>query len=278
MAVVSSKLTSASGQETADGVTYELGYHVVTDARDDGPFIVQSATGWSYGDVYSIGNDTDTRAIALSVTSAQVSEGHYNDWQVDVGFGVPPQGNTSVINPLLDDVQERVNWAAQTRQTFVDGTGAPILNPAGDPYADGIEAEDNLPTITYSLNQSVFPFATAMAVRNAVNSSAWKGLSAGTVKVDSMTSDRQYSKWVGVYYSVSYTFAINPDGFDREILARGFRELDGGNATPIFDAETGQIVREPQMLDAAGALTTTPYFQTVELYPELDFNSLFPFL
>lgn len=278
MSIVSCKLTSASGSESGEGPSYELGYHVLTDDRDDGPAVVQGATGWTYGATYAIGNDSDARAIAMSIQSTQVSDGHFNDWAVDVSFGVPPGGNDSVTNPLLDEIEERVNWSSTTRTVYVDGGNSPILNPAGDHYVDGIDADDNLPTITYSLNQSAFPVATAMVVRNAVNSIAWKGFPAGTVKVESMTSDRKFNSWIGVYYGVSYTFGVNPDGYEREILARGFRELVSGSPKPIFDAETGQLTREPQMLDAAGALTTTPYFQTLSLYPQLDFNALFPFL
>jgi hypothetical protein len=274
MTVTKVQLLHSEGGEDGRGVNYNLQFGVWTNDRDDGPLTVRNAVPFAYGDPYVNGNDSDPRARALSIKEKPVSQAHYHNWTVDVDFGLLPEGD---VNPLAQAVEENVSWNPQARLIYVDRNNLAMLNPAGDRYEEPIEDDDNLPVLTYSLNQAAFPFSLAMQVRNAINSTIWKGFAVGTVKVASMSSTRAYDKNIGVYYKTAYSFKFVPEGFDKTVLAQGYNQIVDSKKRPIRDIDGG-LVKVPVMLDAAGAVTTTPYFQTFELSPRYDFNTLFPFL
>ena len=62
-------------------------------------------------------------------------------------------------------------------------------------------------------------------------------------------------------------------GHDSTILDRGFSHLESGSAVVNKDAN-GNRLSEPQFLDGAGNITTTPVVLSFLLQPEKDFNLL----
>ena len=283
MTVTGIKLINWEGSESLESVSYALRYLVRTNDRDDGPFTVRNGTGVTYGDAYTSGNDSDPRAIALDIRESRVDPGNFLDWYVDINYG-PPEERTN-DNPLLDAIRESWSWAAQSRSVLVDANGDRILNTAGDPITDPIAAEDNLPALSYSLNQAAFPTALAQQVRNATNSTAWKGYPARTVKVAGITAETLFNKTIGTYYSVSYNFGIRPEGYRYAFDSFGFNELYSGGTKKRrirVDLNSPSFTNIPWPLDASGVAirntSTAAAVVTVELYPEYDFNALFPFL
>ncbi len=287
MTVQTVKLETVEGGENADNVNYRLKYLVSTDDRDDGPLTVRNAVGWAYGDPYLLGNDSDPRSVATSITENLVSDAHYLDWEVVVSFEAIDT-DLDLTNPLNDPVEEEVIWRPVRRQIYIDRDGNWIGNTAGDRYVGGLEGEDNVPNLVYSLNQAAFPFAVAQANRNAVNSAIWKGFAAKTVKVAGITSRRKYHRTIGVYYNVSYSFLTDANTFDVPVPSHGYNEITGTPKKKKPIIVQGKRPPSPQPLDAVGKAiafdpdtrvwASLPAVQNHGIYPLADFNSLFPFL
>lgn len=284
MAVVKIKQTYVEGGEDENGPTYELGYWVQTDDRRDGPLTVRAAMPWRYGDVYRLSNtERDPLARCISIRETQLSSGHMDDWQVVVSFGQIENQND---NPLAEPL--KMSWAQnnQQRRFYRDRLNKIIADPVGIPYADGIEEEDLLPIINYSMNVATYPFAISLLIRNATNATAWKLFGPKTVKITSMPADREFHPKYGVYYGAQWGFAINPDGMQPKVWAKSYFYKDGTKIKPFMegdplnqgDPKTGYPASQPQAVDLTGKPATTPVEQTIQLRPELDFNSLFAFL
>ena len=277
MTVTKIKVKTWEGNESADRVKYGLTFHVETNDRDDGPKTVRDAIGITYGDPYVSGNDSDSRAVATTISERQVSSSHFNHWEVDVEYtSVEDQ---DVQNPLNDPIEEVVSWNAVMRKVYRDGAGNLILNTANDPFTEPRELPDNTPGVTYTVNQLTFPFALAQSIRNGVNSTPWKGFAAETVKVASMQTTRRFHNIIGLYYGVSYSFEVDPTEFSIQYESFGFRELVGGKKRRILD-DVGQWTKIPMPLKADGSASTdlTAAIVEVDYFPLFDFNTLFPFL
>ena len=74
-------------------------------------------------------------------------------------------------------------------------------------------------------------------------------------------------------WRVSLNFYYRRDGWPRKVLRQGLYELDGTDLVPILDGN-GEPVTKPRYLDAAGAVTDTPTFDTFEIEETTSFADL----
>jgi hypothetical protein len=253
MAVTKIRLLNSSGGEGENSIEYQLRYLVTVDSRADGPLTVRSAVPWRKGDVYAVGNELDLRAKVKSIKETPVSSAHFADWFVDVTFSrTDTEKDTS--NPLNDLPEAEMNWSPKSKLTWIDGNNKPVCNTAGEPFGDGLEVEDNLPTISYSINQAFYSESVAMAVRNAVNLTAWKGYAPLTIRLASIQARRMFHNVIGVYFQVHYTFAFDKDEIAQRSVSMGHFELvkDGAQLKSKRINVGGGPVGFPWPLDAEG--------------------------
>lgn len=299
MTVTKVEITSWDGSESVDNVEYRISYLVTTDDRNDGPSVVKAALPVNFDDAYVSGNDADLLAVLNSVNITQVDPGDFLHWNVDTVY----KSTERRTDPLLEPVQESVNWSGVEVETFRYYNGTPILNTARMMLDLPVMKVDNRPVVTYSLNQESFPFSLAARVRNSVNKYLWKGFAPRTVKIQSMQTERIFDGKFGVYYKVSYVFEINPETYDLAVDSMGIYQLvdnpaiaaivfGGGRYVPgklpmrvPAAIQIGGIpIKEPVGLDVNGEATdgiapNNPIATiTGELYEALDYNALFPFL
>jgi hypothetical protein len=293
MTVISVALLGASGGETADEVQYQLRYLVRTNSRQDGPLTVRNAVPWRYGDVYRVGPELDLRSRAKSIKESPVSSAHFLDWHVDVEFGnIDTEKDLS--NPLNDLIEAEMQWQPQSRRTWIDGEGKALANTAGEMYVDGMEIDDNLPTLTYMVNQPFFSETLANTVRNACNLTAWKGFPPRTAKLRSMTASRVLHKNIGIYFACRYAFSILTEEWALITPSTGYNEIKGTgiNRKLVSIREGGRIITTPWFLDdkgkkipaqydSEGVLTgfTKPFhMQKFPKHTAMEFNTIFGFL
>ncbi len=77
-----------------DGSKYELVYRIQVDDPDEGPFTVRGYAGWSYGDVYAEGLETDAIAICTGISERPIGTSR-EDWEVTVSFSTQASGKQS---------------------------------------------------------------------------------------------------------------------------------------------------------------------------------------
>lgn len=196
-------------------------------------------------------------------------------WKVSATYGMIDNDNQQDTNPLNEpwDIQtDNTNFTAFTDVSY-DGT--PMRNAAGDPFSDPVEFDDKRPTLSITRNELNFSPAVAYNYRNAVNSDPFYGVGPGQCKVSSIKGQKKYYSEGGFWYwTVSYQFEFNPNGFDVSIQNKGFRELKNGNPVRILD-KSGEPVSEPVFLDSSGAVLPQggqPIAYTYQIYPRLPFG------
>ncbi|MGN6545644.1 MAG: hypothetical protein ACTHK7_11390, partial [Aureliella sp.] len=241
MALVRKRLIGITGGEDKEGPRYDLVYWVKVDSTDEGPATVRSYVGWSYGDVYTFGSETDSLARATSITEKPIGTSRY-EWEVTVSFTRPPKEDSGQAseNPLADPIQ--IEWGYEDRQIAVerDVNGTWICNAAQDRYDEIIYADDFRRLVTITRNEATFPKALADALSNKLNAAVWNGYAAKTVKLKPITASRAYNQAIGLYWVVRYEFQFAPIGGDwkRYILNAGLNQIVSGQKKRITDDES----------------------------------------
>lgn len=290
MAVTRVRLLNSTGGEGDNAVDYQLRYLVSTNNRATGPLTVRNAVPWRKGDVYAIGDEFDFRARVKSIRETPTSSSHFTEWFVDVTFAKNDERDSS--NPLNDPIQVEMSWTGKSKRTWIDGEGKFVANTAGEPFGDGLEVQDSLPTITYTVNQPFFSEALAMVARNAINATPWKKYPPLTVRVQSIQSRRLVHSNIGVYFEVNYSFTLDKDETSEKVLSMGYYELvqDGPKKKSKRIDVGGGPVAVPWPLDADGKACTRetvngqlswsppPAELTFLKGQPLDFNAIFGFL
>lgn len=275
MAHVSTGLIGASkGGLASDGSrTYTLVYRTIVDSPDDGAILAISNVPFDYGDPYLISTEGDAGAVVNNIDTEQQDDDGLT-WITTVTFG--KRNSKFGSNPV--NLPARVSGSFQmlTKSIIYDINNVPIENSAGVPY-DESEIDDPQPLLVVRKNYSTWNPLLAYLYRNAVNSDPYRGAAPGTVKVMAITWEEVDDNDGGVYYAVTFSFAMKPEGWDLILLDAGTEYIDG-NGVKRNIVIGGQKVTDPVKLDGAGGILPDgdpPVFNTFQVYPRLSF-SVFP--
>ncbi len=253
--------------------SYTRVFDVDTDSNYVGPKAVRThASIPQLGDYYTNGitdpydpdYEEDLGAFVNEV-SADEKDNVGIAWKVVVKYG---PGNTLELggDPTLWKIRVRFGGERIDRVVLFDLDGNPIMNSAGDKFADPLTVDDGWSTMLITRNEYVSSFSLSLAstYSNSINNGTWNGFAARTCKLGIIeTSDEQWDASTGQwYYTVTYPVKINPDTWVKRLLDQGFNELDdAGSTKPIM--YQGQQVSEARPLDGAGhALDGTDGYDT----------------
>lgn len=255
MALAYKHVLSISGSDDEKGPKYTIVYDIRTTDDLDGPGSVGDYAGWSYGDPYAWGNESDSRAKALRITVEPVGSSKRH-WRVTVEFGDP--GLERPDNPLAEPPKVEWSWEDRQYPTLRDVNGTPILNPAGDRYDEIFYADDFRRKLSITRNEASFNRVVADQLGNRLNASPWRGYAAKTVKCHPINARDEYNSFVGQYWVVQYEFTFAPIASDwkRPIVETGIHEIVTGTKRRIKD-DDGNAVSVPVPLTAAGVKLAT---------------------
>lgn len=223
-------------------------------------------------------------AYLLNITSSSEDDDGYS-FIVEAKYGPYPSDYT--VNPL--DKPYELSWSLAPYQTTTieDIDGSPILNTAGDPF-DPIEIDDSRVVLTVTRNEASFDGPLAWEYRDAINSDEFLGSPPRTVKVAGITARRHYDQTVlrDWFFTVTYNFHFNADGWRKKILSTGLRELVNGKREPIYSPrKAGSAITTPAMLDKNGKHIPNedeleegeeagePHWLEKKVYKELPFST-----
>lgn len=169
----------------------------------------------------------------------------------------------------------------------------PIVNSAGDPFADVQQIEVGY--LVLNVQRTVVSFDALLAVDMlySVNNAPWWIASPGYAQLTHWSASRTF---IGgsPYWEESLKVRIAPaflPGWNLELLDCGYRQLNSGygsgsgngsgNTMPILEPGTVQPVSEVWPLDGAGRALTRDqliaglaFYKTFRIYPARDFNLL----
>ena len=166
----------------------------------------------------------------------------------------------------------------------------PLVNAAGD-FFEGLTTEESEVRASISGNRSAFPLATAAAVTNAVNSSAYLGGAAHTWKCSGISAQQTTELVNDVeinYWQVSVELVYRQSGWNLLLPHIGFHYLDGSDKkaawvydqTPAPEGPKQIVATVPQPLNSDGTLKYpgaggTPDILTRRVNPEVNFSTYF---
>lgn len=183
-------------------------------------------------------------------------------------------------NPLSQPNKYSYTSESVTEPYFRDTDNKPVVNSAGEVYAQTPQRERSYGVITITRNVSSYDDATAESYRNLINS--------GSVSINGTTYAarklriKQYdasgpNEQNGVtYWTETIVIAKRPEGWDHVLEDRGLNELIDDELYPILDAKMDPV-QLPWPLDGEGFAcfnpTDTPAQRTYKPYTADNFPS-----
>ncbi len=227
---------SRSGKITKESLSYSVTYNVETDDKSDSPVDIAADFTYSVGDSFE----------GYPVTDIAITESQEDGFSWDVAI---TYGGENTDNPLDEPASYSISYSPTEVPVDFDINGDAILNSAGDPFNEICFSEEFRPVISVTKNFATYPAGLAENADRTVNSAAFLGFAAGTVRFVGISGNSQYNETIGTYYSVTIEFAIQPT-WKKQILNQGFRELDGGELVMI--QLDGKDISQPVPLKADG--------------------------
>lgn len=188
------------------------------------------------------------------------------------------------------NIEVSVKSVAVSETVYQDKDGDPIVNPAGQPYEPSLTKEfyDQEISITFDCLASAVNGSSIDDAIGMINESTTTMKIAGVTRTYpantlKLTAGEYAPKNEKItvgdpptlvdVWRVSLNFYFRRDGWPRKVLRQGLYELDGTDLVPILDAN-GEPVTKPRYLNAAGAVTDTPSFDTWEIEDTTSFATL----
>jgi hypothetical protein len=263
--------------------TYRRAWRVVTD----GPYAIGALGarlsipvffGQSYVLRTPLGAlvEFDDFAFALKI-DAQIDPDCNDDssWVVTVDYG-PYDPTQFPEDPLNHPI--KLSWGENRfeKQVFEDRNGDPVVNSAGDYFDPPVSADDSRPTLRIVRNERTYDPIYANSWKDTLNADTFFGFAPATVKLSVPLGELEYNPICGFYYVVTYQFEVNANGWKKQILDQGMRQVVSGVKSNILD-DNGEQISSPALLDGSGkklATGGTPASLTFEIYQESDFTQL----
>lgn len=286
MSVVSVKLlrSGRSGGRDLTSRRYQRRFRVITDNVNDDESLVLSA-----GPQLGESHPSDIFATCKSLEADIEDDASDVRWILTAEYDrqpEPEQQETEDGNPL--DLKWTMDGSSVDREipTEVDALGNPVVDSAGQPLRDLTLPHADY-TFSLSGNIAVLDLNQISSFRNKVNNAALFSALAETTRISRFAFQTKRHPEIGLYFPVTFEFAIREGGWDEELLDQGFYELDssGNPKLIVIDAldENGNVVDqftppEPVPLDGTGHRDTNnpPTGATVpfQRFIAADFSAL----
>lgn len=183
-------------------------------------------------------------------------------------------------NPLSMPNQYAYSGENVTEPYFRDVDGDPVVNSAGDDYAELPQRERNPRTITITRNVATFDDSVAQPYIERINSSSVSinGVSynARKCRITNYDATGPHEQNGVEYWTETIVIKCRAEGWDDKLEDRGLNELDSGKVKPILDTKHEPVV-SPYPLNGAGVkkpnATDTPAQRTHKPYTAGAFPS-----
>jgi len=165
-----------------------------------------------------------------------------------------------------------------------DINGDPIVLPTGEPVNPALQKEYYDEEFTIGFNQDTVPWSDIQTCRGKINSdnitlnfdAAPRTFSPKTLRLT-----KANIRWEGYAkgWRMTYYFVYRPDTFTVKIQAKSFHHLDGTSGLVRNVGANGQVLNEPQFLNADGTDYVTnggtlPSPLEFEIYEAVAFTTL----
>lgn len=236
---------------------YEIHCEVLTTDKNNQALTVLAALK-SVGSPYLIGTgasfETDPEALLVSYSGIMPRkyESSRTTWKAVEHYKTrsrTDKKNTEQCRPDKAKISGSF-WQEQVAAGYEDLDGVTIQNAAGFDFPlEEVLIDKARGILRIDIEQDYIDLAQLEAFTNCVNASTFFGAPAGTVKMDPPQWEQHFSTDCVPYYTVSYQFRGNPDGW--QLQPRNASELDGNGDPPVAQT-SGVILAGFHDIDASG--------------------------
>lgn len=236
---------SWSGGRNAEGHREWKIKHRTEGAPTDGPANHLQTPGLpTPGSVWIVDDDVDLWAYCtLAATVTPVVENEKNKFfDVEQTFSTRPSKRCQeeqYEDPLMEPMKLSGSFVKYNEEATHDRFGAPILTSSHEMIrGPQVEFDRNRPQVKIEQNVAVLDLAAAAAMVDTLNDRYMWGFPPRCIKLSDFHWEEKYHGQCSVYYTRSFTFDINAEGFDRNVLDEGTKVLHGhwgGEGTWIVD-------------------------------------------
>lgn len=221
---------------TKDEITYQRIFVVETDNDHIGAREVSFCPGLPFlGYQYTTSTEFDPLARCISRNAAPVGNSR-RLWEVVVNYSSkhddPEEENNEEESLELEPPEVSFDFATrmkviQTASQVFDPLGNLLDNPfsgpatsAGEPFDPPPEIEVHYPVLTITRNELFLNVNQIRDYVNCVNSDNFQGGGPRTVKLNGISTRKQYKKNLR-YWRTTYTLEFNPETWDLQLLDIG---------------------------------------------------------
>lgn len=230
--------------------TYTVKHLVGTTDYSDGPQTVLVASGLpNIGAFWDYGNDLDGWAFCTPQRKVQkfrgIKEGHKHAfWEVTSYFTTKRDSkrcqDESIEDPLLEPDRISGSFVKYTKEVMKDKDGNRIKTSSHELIrGPQVEFDHNRPTVTIEQNVADLGLETFSQMIDTVNDATLWGLGSRKIKLSNVSWSRQVYGTCDYYYTRSFEFDVDYNGFDREVLDEGTKVLNGHWTTDQTGTGTG---------------------------------------
>lgn len=243
-------IISWEGNEDEEGHREWVVKHLVrcTD-YSDGPATVMRASGLPViGAFWDYGNDYDPWAFCTPRRTVKMRnpkegwKGKY--WEVSSYFSTRRNSrrcmDESIEDPLLEPDRISGSFVKYTKEVVRDKNGNWIKSSSHELIrGPQVEFDHNRPSVVIERNIGSLGLETFSEMVDTVNDSTLWGLPARRIKLSNVNWTRNYVGTCDPYFTVTYEFDIDFNGFDKEALDEGTKVLHGHWETDQTGTGTG---------------------------------------
>lgn len=244
-----------------------------------GPIEAITLVGVNLYDNYNVTTEFDTIALCKERNAVPVPDSNgfvdLKQWEVTLNYG---RVDYSVDNPLLEPVKVSINFSTTDEPVDYDIYGSPIMNTAGEPFAEAVTKLTPSSTITFERNEADYNALISYYYVGTVNLYPWKGIPKGCALMTARTATQNFNQNIGFYWTVGYDFSVDLNGYKKSVLNQGLRQVKVINGkrylVPCVD-ETPRPVTSEVLLLRSGEQApkmSTPIFLDYEVYNYADFS------
>jgi hypothetical protein len=182
-------------------------------------------------------------------------------WECEYEFSNKPVSNdrcqdNPIQDPLLEPQHVSGSFVKYVKEAAYDRFGTPLTTSAREQLrGPQVEFDYNRPQIVIEQNVGVLNLPLCASMVDTVNASAIWGVSPRCVKLSDFTWERKVYGSCYYYYTRRFTFDIDFNTFDRDLLDQGTICLRGAWATRADDPLFGDWVLDSQVPKRVGSTT-----------------------
>lgn len=227
--------TTWSMQEDSEGHRdYNIEFKVRADVTD-GPFNVRNTPGLPLpGAFWQFRGDVDPVAFCkrnCQIVPEQVKDEATVLWRAGFRYSTRPDKrcqDSTFSDPLMEPMKISGSFTKYREEATVDRYLVPLRSSSHERLkGPQIEFDAGLPTVKIEQNVLNLELNLLAIAIHTVNSVPMWGLPVRCVKLSGITWQQSFYGNCFPYYTRSFEYEINPDGFDRDVADEGTKVLMG---------------------------------------------------